>query len=635
MKYARIAIAAACVLVLWLYWKNDDNAGVPDAPRGDGQYLPILDRGDGHMLFLMARSTALDFDWNFDNDLKDFGDPWRQPLNREGHKQIPHPVGPALVWTPLIWVAEAGAYVGNVFGADIPLHGYTNWHQRFVFLSSVLAACGAVLLGRRLAMQLLGATWSATYAAIAVLLGTSLTYYATNMPSYGHALDAGACAAFLAMWALTIGRTDLRRYIILGLLLGVAMLIRQQDAALGIVVAIEVMRDVIREPRRAHISIGRGALVLGIALVVFIPQLYYWHVVYGDWTSLPQGARYTRVGSPMILELLYAPRNGWFSTTPLAYLATLGLACLPKQARFVAIAFAVALFTQVYLCSTIIDWWGMASFGQRRLCSVTLILVVGLAGLMWRTGQLLARLRGYRHSLAIVILLPFIAWNLWRVSDYQHGKAAPADLEPTCCEKLPARFATPLRWIYNRIGNPFEFPANLIFALRHDVEIQRWDNAVGNYALMPPAHTLLDDSMYAERGGWRIGYPKAEPYLVGGWSDAQQQGDTWYRWTTARNAVVLVPNLMPYPQRMLLTLAPGYSQDVTIRWDGKRVMATRLERLGFTTLTFDIYDMPVGEHELQIEAAAIGAFTAPDDWPQPTKPVGVAVNRLEIEMLPP
>jgi hypothetical protein len=190
-------------------------------------------------------------------------------------------------------------------------------------------------------------------------------------------------------------------------------------------------------------------------------------------------------------------------------------------------------------------------------------------------------------------------------------------------------------WVYDHIGNPFEFPANAIFALKHGVEIQRWDNAVGYYALVPPAHTLVDDSMYGERGGWRIGYPKAEPYLVGGWSDAHPYDDKWFRWTTSKDAVALVPNLMPYPQRMLLTLAPGYAQDVTIRWDGKLVMQAHLERGGFTTLSFDIYDMPVGEHELAIEAAAIGAYTAPDAWPQPGKPVGVAVSRLEIELLPP
>ena len=54
----------------------------------------------------------------------------------------------------------------------------------------------------------------------------------------------------------------------------------------------------------------------------------------------------------------------------------------------------------------------------------------------------------------------------------------------------------------------------------------------------------------------------------------------------------------------------------------------------YTTLTFDLYDMPVGEHELAIDAE-IGTFVTPEGWPQPKKPVGVAVNRLDIELLPP
>src|SRR5262249_29707392 len=152
---------------LVMYFANGDMGGDPDSPRGDGRYRPVLARGDGHMLYLMARSTALDLDWSFDNDLARFGDPWNEPRTKTGRKAIIHPVGTALVWTPLIWIAEAGAAIADVFGAAIQLHGYTLWHQRFVFLSSVLCACGAALLGRRLARQLFG-PWSSSYAAICV-----------------------------------------------------------------------------------------------------------------------------------------------------------------------------------------------------------------------------------------------------------------------------------------------------------------------------------------------------------------------------------------------------------------------------------------------------------------------------------
>src|SRR6185503_1504055 len=99
----RWLVLAACALVAVMYFTNQDMGGDPHTPRGDGVYRPVLARGDGHMMYLMARSTALDGDWRFNNDLGQFGDPWNQALGADGRKVIPHPIGPPLVWTPLIW----------------------------------------------------------------------------------------------------------------------------------------------------------------------------------------------------------------------------------------------------------------------------------------------------------------------------------------------------------------------------------------------------------------------------------------------------------------------------------------------------------------------------------------------------
>ena len=73
----RLLVFGACALIVVMFFVNKDMGGDPMTPRGDGVYRPVLARGDGHMLYLMARSTALDFDWDFTNDLARFGDPWR------------------------------------------------------------------------------------------------------------------------------------------------------------------------------------------------------------------------------------------------------------------------------------------------------------------------------------------------------------------------------------------------------------------------------------------------------------------------------------------------------------------------------------------------------------------------------
>src|SRR5262249_28606948 len=265
----------------------------------------------------------------------------------------------------------------------------------------------------------------------------------------GHALDAFACAAFVAYWAHSLGRSDRVRWLVLGVLLGAAALIRVQELAMAAVLFVEAVHDLVGPARRERRLLGslahwllRGAAVLAVALIMLTPQLLYWKIVYGDWLAVPQGAKYTRFGSPMILELLYSARNGWFSTTPIAYAAAVGLFLLPRRSRLLAAGLLATVGLQVYLNSTIMDYWGMAGFGQRRLCTVTPPLLVGLAALLARAAQLahLARSaprRRIAHALTTVVLGAFIAWNLMRVGQHRAGRAATSELVPTCCDRIP------------------------------------------------------------------------------------------------------------------------------------------------------------------------------------------------------
>jgi hypothetical protein len=338
-----------------------------------------------------------------------------------------------------------------------------------------------------------------------------------------------------------------------------------------------------------------------------------------------------RFGSPMILELLYSARNGWFSTTPIAYAAVIGLFLLPRRSRLLAAGLLATVALQVYLNSTIMDYWGMAGFGQRRLCSVTLPLVVGLAALLARAAQL-ARLdqltqpdrrRRVAHILVVVVFGALIAWNLNRVGQHRAGRPATSELVPTCCDRIPPPLRAPLRAIFDTIGNPFEFPANALFALRHGVSLQRYDTAVGNYPMVPPANALYDGTLWAQRGTWSIGGPGAAPYLIGGWTAPQKSTERTFRSITTPTATVLVPNLMPYPQRGRLWLAPASSLTtagataVTIRWDGT-VVATPTLTAGWQAIELELPTWNVGEHELSFEA------------PTP----GISVGNLELRFAP-
>ena len=121
--------------------------------------------------------------------------------------------------------------------------------------------------------------------------------------------------------------------------------------------------------------------------------------------------------------------------------------------------------------------------------------------------------------------------------------------------------------------------------------------------------------------------------MIGGWSAVREAEGRALRWTLTPSVRVLVPNLMPEPQRFALRLAPGGSNEVTIRWDGDVVSRVRLHP-GWQMVEWALDEVGVGEHELTIEATP-GPFTPREGWPTPKRAVGVAVNLLEIALLPP
>lgn len=647
----RLVIVAACLVVGLMYCTNSDMGGDPRSPRGDGRYRPVLARGDGHLLYLMARSLVFDQDLVFDNDLARFGDPFSQPRTQTGRKGIPHPIGPALVWSPLLAAAHGGAVVANAGGADIQMHGYTIWHHRIVFASSVVFGCLAAILGVWAFRRRVGGTWAPAWAGAAVLLGTSVTYYATYMPSYGHAMDAAGAGLFLAVWAVTFGELRWRRWIGLGGLLGLASLIRSQELGLGIVVVVEVLAIGWVAPAgeakpwswRARL-IARATTVLVVALIVLIPQFIAWELVYGTWTGLPQGPNFTRPAHPMVAELLFSSRNGWFSTTPIAYAGVLGLVImavagtrLGPRARVVAIGLLAAVAIQVYANSIVHDWWSSASFGQRRLCSMTMPLVVGLAAWMYVLGRAVARWRRVPrvvwHGVAVLMLGWFVAWNLGWVTNFKRGRAPERRAGPICCRGVPGPMAAVAQPIYRAIGNPFALPASAMLWLRHGLHPQRWDHVVGDYPWVP-ATDYTRASIAGKGASWDLGGNGAGPYVIRGLGPPQSGPGRAIRWTTAPVAEILVPNLLPTPQRLSLWVAPnapagGAPVDLVVRWNGDVVARASLTAVPATHAIEWNIEGDVGLNVLRVEASLQPPVGVAGQW-TPGAPAGIAIGALRF-----
>ena len=469
-------------------------------------------------------------------------------------------------------------------------------------------------------------------------------------------MDAAACAGFLALWALTLGQLRWRRYVWLGVLLGIAAMVRVQDLGFGVVLVLELgglaWQRLRGEPagraRAVALIVARGALVLAIAIVLFVPQLYVWKLFYGSALTTPQGPGQMRYAHPMVLELLFSSRNGWLSTHPIAYLGTLGLVIgaiagprLGARVRLVCLALLATIWVQIYVNAVTYEWWSGASFGQRRMCSVTLPVLVGLAVLLRWTGVRIGTRSPAlaKHALAVLVLGYLIAWNLVWVGKLTRGKPAGRDNKPSCCADIPAPLSWIARPVYDVVGNPFALPASAYFSLRHGVDLKRWDAAVGNYALVPGVLGYADGSYRRAAAIWNA---LDDRYVIGGLGPVQREGARTWRWTTAPEATLLVPLLMPEPHRISIPIAAnvpaGGRTSVQVRCNGKLVAEAPVGA-EWTSVAFDT-DGSLGENEITIaaevapsragEARAPGAAGPPA--PPDRGPVGVAIGPFRVAL---
>lgn len=599
----------ALAVLLTAFATNSDWGGDRDTPRGDGQYRPVLARGDGHMLYLMTLSLALDGDLTFDDELAAFGDPWRQPRTATGRKMIPHPVGPALVSAPALGAAHGLAKIANAAGADIPEHGYTMFHQRLVFVLSPVFALLAAWFGAFAARRLGCERWASLVAGLAVLFGTSLTYYATYMPSYAHAMDAFASAAVVAYWVHTRGRDDWRRHLIFGALLGAAALVRVTNIAWGAAYAIELVSRAYADRARAARILAGGLVAVGAALAAFTPQLVAWKVVFGEWVTSPMGPAFVRLQHSQWVEVLFSSRNGWLSTHPVAYLGAVGLLLAPRGHRTIAAGLAVAVFVMVWVNGAAGDWWAGASFGNRRLNSATVALVIGLAWLFTRAAGWTARAPRWARQGGLALALGWLlAWNLVGVAGLREGRAANSRTRPCCA--FAGAFGRVAQPVYDAVGNPFSYPASLVFALSHGVHPKRWDSAVGSFADRPPLDRHNAGTYRGAVDTWNLAGVHIGPWLLDGWSERRMHGPgrvrpVAYR-VAASGARFLLPLWMPdgraFDVRLVPELIPDGSRPQLDLWiDGESVGRADVDLVaGTASVAVERGRLGVGMHEVEL-----------------------------------
>ncbi|MCS6914919.1 MAG: hypothetical protein RMK29_11275 [Myxococcales bacterium] len=531
--------------------------------------------------------------------------------DRHGRQVNRNPVGTSLAMLPvytLTLVAEA--IVRRVRPETPGLEGppFDLNELQFFWTGLVTAASG--VLGLLVLFRLLrrhvgeGPALAGTTAA---LLCTPLGWYLTVQPHYPHGLTFAAVTLLLERWDATRGQLQARRFLVLGLLGGLAMLVRPQEVVFLLLPLCEVAAGLVRSWRdRAALWLWlRGALLLGLgALLAFSPQMGVWTYHFGllgrPTTIEPMRPREVALG-----EVLFSMRCGLLPWTPVVYLALPGL-CLGLLARGSVARRAlvgpvlVVGAADVYLVAASWMWYGAFGFGCRRLSDLSPFVGLGVALLVERVGQS----RWRRTALAALgsVLVLLAALNLTLV-ELQRRRVLPSSGHRAWPAWRWAERAGAPGWLVSllRRGYPFVQPAGLLFALRHRAPLTAWEGIVGNYALEREPH---DHSVSG--AVWDFKAAEAQDFVLEGLLPAD--GETTRRGRPVRRHVRLL--LQPFAREPIHgvlhgELPPG---GLRLRWDGHALSWTRVgARVHFTVpealvrahrVSSLTLDLPAGEARL-------------------------------------
>lgn len=324
---------------------------------------PVLIGGDEPHFALIAHSLALDLDVDLSDDYREVaegspaaGERFRgkdlEPHTRRvGERELPaHPLGLPAAVAPLVRALE----VGSPGSAPDVLLG----------LAGLLVTFGALLAGRRLAIEHLGDVRAGTALALCLHFSTPLWFGSRTFFTEPYL----AALPVLALFAWTR-----RREVLAGALLGVAFLIK--ESALVLIVPLLVALVLAGDRRRSR----RLALPAAVAVALFVTK--------NLWLAGQPLATYHpfELGDPLAgaVGLLFDLRHGLLPFAPLALLALFGWPRTVGRERTALVTAYIAFGGFFLLTASWAKWQGGSCFGPRLLIPALPALALPLAE-AWR-----------------------------------------------------------------------------------------------------------------------------------------------------------------------------------------------------------------------------------------------------------
>lgn len=343
---------------------------------------------------------------------------------KTGRPFNPFTIGPAILWFPFFLAAQVSANFLNLFGFQIDTNPWGKFFQYTIMYSAVVYTLITLYLLYRLLLRYFEEN-IAIYATWLILISTNLFYYTIFEVSMSHVYDLFTYVLFLSLFFESVKNPRLVLYIALAMAGALHILVRTQNV-LTIILFSFLLFFIPRMSQKSPPSVKQIGIYGIVLFMGLLPIPLINNYLFGSPFAIPQGNGFLNILNPKILLVLFSLKNGLFSHHPSLLLGLLGFIAFlksiirieGKNEAVILKAILIAFIFQVYINSTVPDWWGGHAFGQRRLISSFPLFAFGFAYLLQRILKLYPKssVFGIRLFSIFGIYLTLIHVFLW---DYE------------------------------------------------------------------------------------------------------------------------------------------------------------------------------------------------------------------------
>jgi hypothetical protein len=285
--------------------------------------------------------------------------------------------GLAILYSPFFFMAHAYALMTHH-----PANGFSPPYSFAIQLAGLIYALIGLIFLRKVLLRYFSEK-IIFFTLISIFICTNLLYYATLKAAYSHSFSFCLFCILLYTTPKWFARPDVKKSVVLGILIGLIALIRPTNVLIVFVFLLYNVSSKDDFKNRATLFLWKAPhlslIMMVMAIFAWIPQMLYWHAVTGQYFYYSYSEEGFFWLDPKIIEGLFSFRKGLFIYSPILLLSLFGIfrtQCYKEWKWGIYIFFPVFIYvTFSWWC-----WWYGGGFGARPMVETFSLLALPLAG---------------------------------------------------------------------------------------------------------------------------------------------------------------------------------------------------------------------------------------------------------------